>query len=351
MWTIAAVKRIVRKRLLRGVEPPIESVAVKSWVLAPGEATTSTRAVFLPGQLERITGWAFVKDHPGPEMAGGVPLYHQPTRAFLLKDAWLLDGTLSCGAACSYLQHRAKRLPQVECRQEIGHAAVYCTAGGNRWFGQWLMDDCVTYPLAAAEGVPVTTDNNFGAHMKTYEEWLDMSPTRVDNAFLREVVVYDDVGQTRDKSRRFKAMTAKLLARLDAKPHAGVFILRGTAGARRVLQNELALAERLRDRRGFRVIDPMVADVPTILRTCAGARVVCGVEGSGLMHGIMVQPPGSAVMTLQPPNRFFAGYKHQADRDGNFFGFVVGRQVGEDFTVDGDEVERTLDLFPGATTG
>ena len=351
MWTSAAVKRIVKKRLLRGAEPSLESVAHKTWVLAAGEAATSTRAVFLPGQIERITGWAFVKDHPGPEMEGGVPLYHQPTRAFLLKDAWLLDGTLSCGDACSYLQRRSKRWPQVQVNREIDHAAVYCTPGGNLWFGQWLMDDCVTYPLAAAEGVPVTTVSTVGAHMRTYEEWLAMTPTRVDNAHLREVVVYDDVGQTHDKSRRFTAMKEKLLARLDAKPHPGVFILRGTAGMRRVLKDELALAERLRDRRGFRIIDPMVADLPTILQTCAGARIVCGVEGSALMHGILVQPPGSAVMTLQPPNRFYAGYKHQADRDGNFFGFVVGRQDGDDFVVDGDEVERTLDLFPASATG
>ncbi|OGQ24102.1 MAG: hypothetical protein A2138_04985 [Deltaproteobacteria bacterium RBG_16_71_12] len=348
MWTTAALARIFRRRLLGRVEPPLESVAVKSWTIAPAETTTPKAAVFLPGQLERITGWQFADVNPAPEMLGGIEVQHRATRAYLLKDAWLLDGTLSKGAACSYLQARERRWPQLRVDRELERGAVYCTPGGNRYFGQWLLDDCLTYPLAAAEGEPVTTAKALSPHMEVYQQWLAMTPTHVSNARLREAVIFDDVGQNRHKRARCAAMKAKLLAHVDAKPHPGVFLVRGTAGQRRVLIDELALAERLRDRRGFRIVDPLAATLPLVLQACAGARVVCGVEGSGLMHGILVQPPGGAVLALQPPNRFVAVYKHIADRDGNSFGFVVGRQVGEDFSVDGDEVERTLDMFPSA---
>ncbi|MBI1947766.1 MAG: glycosyltransferase family 61 protein [Deltaproteobacteria bacterium] len=348
MWTTAALTRILRRRLLRRTEPSLESVASKSWQIAPAETTTPGPAVYLPGQLERVTGWEFSDKNPAPEMAGGVEVHHRATRSFLLEDAWLLDGTLSKGAACSYLQHREQRWPQLKVDVEIARGAVYCTPGGNRYFGQWLLDDCLSYPLAAAEGVPVTTARALSPHAKVYEEWLGMRPTRVTNARLREAIIFDDVGQNRHKSRRCAELKAKLLVHVPATPHAGVFILRGTSGDRRVLIDELAVAERLRDRRGFRIVDPMALDLPALLQACAGARVVCGVEGSGLMHGIMVQPPGGVIMALQPPNRFVAVYKHIADRDGGTFAFVVGQQAGEDFTVDADEVERTLDLLPAS---
>lgn len=351
MWTTAALARILRRRLLRRAEPALESVAVKSWTIAPAETTTRKPALFLPGQLERITGWQFTDVNPGPEMLGGAEVHHRATRAFLLKDAWLLDGTLSQGAACSYLQVRERRWPQVRAHLVIDRGAVYCTPGGNRYFGQWLLDDCVTYPLAAAEGVPVTTARAMSAHARGYEDWLSMKPTRVGNALLREAVVFDDVGQHKNKRERFAGLKSKLLAHLAPVAHPGVFLLRGTAGQRRVLVGELELAERLRARRGFRVVDPMSLDLPALLQACAGAHVVCGVEGSGMIHGVLVQPPGGAVLTLQPPNRFVTVIKHVADRDGTSFGFVVGRQLGEDFSVDADEVERTLDLLsPAAAT-
>jgi capsular polysaccharide biosynthesis protein len=112
-----------------------------------------------------------------------------------------------------------------------------------------------------------------------------------------------------------------------------------------VLRNELELAHRLHERRGLRILDPRQADVPTIVAACAGARVVVGVEGSGLIHGILSLRAGGAVLALQPPGRFVGLYKHLTDRDDQRFAFVVGRPEGEDFRVDPEEVERTLDLL------
>ena len=82
------------------------------------------------------------------------------------------------------------------------------------------------------------------------------------------------------------------------------------------------------------------------MAACAGSRVVVGVEGSHLIHGIMVLPPGGAVLTLQPPNRFCSVIKRTTDPDHQHFGFVVGHAQQDGYRVDADEVERTLDLFP-----
>lgn len=349
--SLLPLTHVLRKQLgrvprLAGLGPrELSAVATRSWELAAAAEAVTPPAVFLPGQLERIAGWAFCDEHPGREMQGGQHVVHAPTRAYQLEDAWLLDGVIYKGAACQHLSPRRGRLPRLHVTAELSHAAIYCTPAGNRWFGQWLMDDCPAYPLARDAGVPVTTTRHAGPHAATYEAWLGMQPTVVRDAYLRRVVLFSDVGQNRDKHRRFRAMCDAVTSRVEANEHPGVFIVRGRDGERRVLQGERELAQRLHERRGFRILDPLHADVPTIARTCAGARVVIGVEGSALMHGILPLRPGAAVLALQPPKRFVGLYKHLTDRDDQRFAFVVGRPAGEDFVVDPEEVERTLDLL------
>jgi hypothetical protein len=232
---------------------------------------------------------------------------------------------------------------------------MYCTMGGNKWFGSWMVDDCITYPMASQEGVPVTTVLREDAvsvarhgilHAPGYEDWLGMNPVRVRNAFFRELVIFDDISHNRHKHLRFRGMSEKLLSHVNVNSHPGVFVLRGNKGELRLLRNELELAERLRERRGFRIIDPSKCDVPTIVAACAGARTVIGIEGSQLIHGVNLLQPGGSLLILQPPDRFVCFFKYLTDRDQQNFGFVVGTPDGEGFRIDPDEVERTLDLFP-----
>jgi hypothetical protein len=324
----------------------LESAASRSWEIAPAEPFKPRAAYFLPNQLDRVTGWAFANEHPRREMEGGLEYVHAATRGFLLEDAWLIDGVLYKNDACVHLHPRTHQWLEMRVERTIDRAAVYCTPGGNKYFGQWLMDDCVTYPLAAAAGVPVTTNQHVNPHTLAYEDWLDMKPSRVHSAYLRKLIIFEDFGQNRHKHARFRTMGERLRSRVKVESHPGVFILRRRTGERRVLRNEHQLAERLRERRGFRILDPETTDVPTIVATCAGAKTVVGVEGSGLIHGILLLPPGGSLLTLQPPSRFVTLYKHLTDRDHQHFGFVVGTPRGNDFHIDPDEVERTLDLLP-----
>ncbi|MBI5891272.1 MAG: glycosyltransferase family 61 protein [Nitrosomonadales bacterium] len=344
-WSLAAIRYALKGRLSQASPRTLESLAVKTWEIAPSETSISPPAYFLPNQLERVTGWEFSDEHPRLAMAGERTL-HKATRGFLLKDVWLIDGALYKGDAKSWLTPRQSRLPRVRVECEIDRGAVYCTPMGNKYFGQWLMDDCVTYPMASAEGIPVTTAQPVNMHTPMYEDLFGMKPLRVQNAFFRELVIFDDFGQNRHKQQRFRCMSDRLLSHVKPSPHPGVMILRGGTGELRLLHNEIELAEYLRDRRGFRILDPSRCDVQTIVSTCAGARTVIGVEGSGLMHGILLLQAGRSILTLQPPNRFVRVYKDLADRDNQHFGFVVGQPESGGFRIDPDEVERTLDLFP-----
>lgn len=348
MRAFEAPVRALARRLLGRPSTPLAAVAARSWEIAPAETTVIPPALFLPNQLERITGWEFASEHPARVLQGGVTAHHGPTRAFLLENAWLLDGVLYKEGASELLTPSFRRRVHFQVEREVERAAVFGSYVGNRFFGNWLMDDCVTYPLAAAEGEPITTPIGGNAHQPGYEAWLDMSPIRPQTAFLRRAVVFQDVPQNGSKHRRFRELNRKLLAHVESRPHPGVFLLRGGSGQRRMLVNEREIAQHLRDRHGFRVVDPEQADLPSIMATCAGAQVVAGVEGSQLLHGIMVLQPGGALLTLQPPNRLVTVLKDLTDRDRQLFALVVGKPHGCDFHVPVEEVERTLEMIQQA---
>ena len=345
-WSLLPVQQMLAKRLAGKSPQSLESVAEKTWVIAPEETVACRPAIYLPHQLDRVTGWLFSSsEHPRSEIEAATAI-HGATRGFLLKDAWLIDGTLYKGGASQYLSPRAGILPRIRAEHEFGRGAMYCSVGGNRYFGQWLIDDCCTYSLVGDEGVPITIDRPVYGHVQAYMDLLGMKPTQVGSAYFRELVIFDDVAHNHNKGLRFQAMRNRIRSGVDAPQHPGVFILRGAAGERRVLRNEIEIAELLRDRRGFRILDPLAADVPTILKSCAGARVVVGVEGSALSHGVAAMPAGAALLTLQPPNRFVSVFRARTEWSDQHFGFVVGFPDGEDFRIDPQEVERTLDLFP-----
>ena len=160
-WTLAAYRHMARKRLGGKTATDLKSVATKCWDIAPGEATVSPPAIFLPGQLERVTGWEgkrfYPYVHPAQTMEGGVNTLQGPTRGYLIKDVWLVEGALYKGKASHWLSQKPSTFPTILIDHEIDRAAIYCTQNGNAWFGTWLMEDCPTYALACNEGIPVTT--------------------------------------------------------------------------------------------------------------------------------------------------------------------------------------------------
>ena len=249
-WSLAAYLHMARKRLGGQADIDIKQAADKAWDIAPGEVTVSPPAVFLPGQLERITGWEgkrfYPYVHPGPTMQGGIRMEQGPTRGYLVRNAWLIDGALYKGNASHWLSLKPQRFPPVKIENEIERGAIYCTQNGNAWFGTWLMEDCPTYALACDEGVPVTTAPSSRYPLFTqgpaYEDWLGMHPLRLRTAFFHELVLFDDMSNNRNRYQRYRDMGHKLLAHVEHAPHPGVFILRGSDGDLRLLRNELELA-------------------------------------------------------------------------------------------------------------
>ncbi len=323
----------------------VVACAKKKWTIAPAEKFLAPAAYFLPGQLDRVTGIKFATEDYRREVIGGHEVEHAATIGYLVEGAIISKGVIYKADAATFLASRRSRIPSFEIEDEIDRGALYGTPGGIRYFGQWLIDDCITYPMAGAEGTPITIMHHESQHVSDYEKLLGMSSLRVGKAYFRELVIFDDFGKNEHKRDRFKAAIARITPKSGVSPHEGVFVLRGKTGTRRILKNEREVAEHLAKHRGVRVIDPLICTVDQILRTCAGAKFIIGVEGSHLVHALMTMTRESSVLALQPPFRFATALKDVADSVGAKFGFVVGQQQGPDFAVSAEEIERTMDLM------
>ena len=344
-FSLAPIREIARKRILQRDSVSIFEAASTSWIIEPQSHSITPPAYFLEGQLDRVVEAPFGNLESEMVLVGNPNATHSPTLGFLIKDALLIDGVIYKGKASAHLAPRQSSRLMLGIDNEIDRASIYSTASGIRYFGQWLMDDCLTYPLAAKEGTPLTSDQALSPHAKDYELRLGMDPLRLGSARVRELVIFQDIGQNPSKKRRRDRQRDLMLKDVSTREHPGVFILRGRSGDVRCLVNETEIADTLRARHGFTILDPMQLTVDEIISRCAGANTVAGVEGSHLLHGIGLLGSNGNLLTLQPPNRFVWVLKHLTDRDHQKFGFVVGLPRGDDFYIPPDEVSRTLDLF------
>lgn len=331
------------RKLLGFPVADIDTQATDRWVVSQASKVTVRPAKMLPGQLDRIRGSAFgTIQEVIRDFIGGFDSIQPQTFGYRLRDVTLIDGILYNENAVRHLRPRASKLPVHLTPPEVTHATMYESWRGNRWFGNWLADDCLTYQLAEVEGAPVTSTPTIG-HKADYEQRLGMHPARMEAAHFRELILFEDQAHNEGKRERASRFRRRVIGK-EARRHPGVFLLRNQGGDRRVLINERAIAERLAANRGFTVIDPTQSSLEEIARACGGAEVVAGVEGSHLVHGLMLMPPEARLLVVQPPARAVSFLKMITDRQEQDFLQVIGEGTNEAFRADVEDIERTLDL-------
>jgi len=112
-----------------------------------------------------------------------------------------------------------------------------------------------------------------------------------------------------------------------------------------MLTNEAAVEQALRER-GFQIVDIATMSAEQICRASLNARIVAGVEGSHLSHGIFSAADDATFLVLQPPDRFCMTYKEFTDAMADMrCAFLVGDPHPGGFTVPPDDLNRLLDLI------
>ncbi|MEH6648365.1 glycosyltransferase family 61 protein [Sulfitobacter sp.] len=326
--------------------PDIFSGASDTWEVAPSCQRHVPAAVCLPGQLERIKDTEFAPiDVVIRSFLGEFDTQENPTIGYRLENVDMVDGVLYAKGRQRHLRARHSRSVTYPIPRDVMSGSMYESWLGNRWFGNWLSDDCLTYFLTNPAGTTVTTSINPTGHVPCYEALLGMAPLRRQNVHFSELILFDDHANNAGKTQRTIEMRDKLLFGRAIKPVNGVFLLRGKTGDARVMTNERQIADQMAETYGFHVLDPTTASVDQIADLCGNAAIVAGVEGSHLVHGLAVMPPGATLLVFQPPDRTVAALKTVTDRQNQGYAFVVGEGTSSNFSIDWSEVRRTLDLL------
>jgi capsular polysaccharide biosynthesis protein len=334
------------KRLVRG-PGTLESVTFKKEVLCAEEPATYSPAIYLAGQLERITN-SPVESTKEIEIAAATTLSdtHPPTLAYHLSNAVLVDGSVYVGNLRHFLTDRRQQAGRPIDAGSYENCGLVSSYYGVKYFGHWLRDDCATHLLASALGIPpLFLPIPASPHEKQYRSLFDHTDPPAVLAWIEHLVVFDDMAHNSLRLKRYEALRETVARHFPRKHHQRlVYLKRGKSGQRRVLQNEEDLIEVL-TKQGFVVVDVENDDLKTIIATLVDAKLVVSIEGSHIAHCTFAVPRDSALLVLQPPDRFAANHRKWANCLGVRFGFVVGSVGQHGYIFDPVEVARTVDLM------
>lgn len=324
----------------------ITAVASDRWAMAPPERSYVPAARSLPDQLDRIEATEFAPiEEVVRHLRGDFEVVQPETTGYRIAHVDLVRGSLYARSARRTLRGSGTRWPAYVRPLHVENGALYESWVGNRWFGNWLAEDCLTYWLAESTGAPVATGGPAGGHVADYEASLGLSARLVQHVHFEELFLFDDHANNMNKRLRADALRERLVSGVPFATHDGVFLLRGKGGITRKLSNEDRIAEVLARERGFQIVDPSASTLTEIVQACAGARIVAGVEGSHLVHGLTAMAPGAALLTIQPPDRVVSYLKILTDRRDQSFAFVIGSGTATEFSVGENEVLKTTDLL------
>lgn len=313
--------------------------------LHPAEQTYSPAALHLDDEdLARIRSAAefFPLEIEMQRMRGGSAT-SAPVTLCRFENAMLLDGDLFLpGARLRVRGGRSHRL-FVGSLEETDRAALASTQLGCTFFGHWLLDDLPRYSsLQDLAAEPFVVAAAASAHQHQYLAAFGLSTRVLGNCWIKDLSVFEESTMQSFRAQQLARLSSTLRdGRQNRAAHAGVMLLRGGSGRRRILVNEQSLAELLAAR-GFCIIDPMRSSVADIVSVCADAPVVVGVEGSHMAHAVLAMAPGTAFVTIQPPFKFDNTCKPYCDALAVKYAFTVGTAVEQGFQIEPDRVLRMI---------
>lgn len=299
-------------------------------------------AVFLDGQIDKILGCPFGQLKPQVEKMFEFDSLQRPILSVTLKNCYVIEKYILTGRKSKTLNVKYKEEFPIHGEfLEIAEPAVAASSFlGVNFFGHWLRDDCATEVMAHEAGEVYWIDTPEWPDKAAYQAAFGQTPRQANGRLFRQLTLFDDVGQNPHKAARFRELRARLRATRPAANPDIVYLRRGAGGAARTLVNEaevLALMERL----GATIIEPE-NNADALISACLGARIVVSIEGSQLSHALHTLRDNGGLLVIQPPDRFYGSHRDWSAELDMTFGFVVADPAEGGFSVDLDDLERTL---------
>jgi hypothetical protein len=341
----------LRRRLFGDV--PLSTAAYRQEVLCAQETVNARSAIFLPGQVDRVTG-ADQGTTIELELSAAISDIQRPapTIAYHIKDAIVVDGSIYQGRFKAFIAARSffKKHSTRDEPQRLKVAGLASSQLASRFFGHWLVDDCVQYLLAEKDGTPLCFRGPvYLDHQRIYQNFLAQDWTPIDRAWVEDLIVYQDFywGTHQNSLRRDLTRTLRERARAHLPLGGGqslVFLRRGATGTLRTIKNEEELIDTF-VKQGFLIVDLDSGSLEQQLALLAKAKIVVSLEGSHATHCVFSVPENSGLILLQPSDRFLAFHRGWTEPAGVWFGFVVGSPLEGGYAFSSVEILRTLDLM------
>jgi capsular polysaccharide biosynthesis protein len=241
--------------------------------------------------------------------------------------------------------------PAAHCDQtkrawiEYDEVALRSSFVGCHFFGHWLGDDCATHLLAEQAGTVMSMPTPPWPDRASYLALLGQAYEELDRACVKRLVLFHDISQNACKVQRLRKLRARLANETVSSAAADVvYLMRGSGGRPRSLINEAEIVDEL-TRRGVRILRAETLPVPQMIAELCGARIIIGVEGSQLSHALLTLRDEGALLTIQPPDRFFNSHMDWARPLNMRYGIVVGEARPSGFYLPIDDLLRTIDLL------
>jgi hypothetical protein len=322
----------------------LADVSVRTWSLCDREVAATPPAIYRQEDLDRVSrvNPDTTSQLESRRINGGT-VEHAATMLYTVPGLQLVRGCLYAGPWKHHLLNRSAASASQEEPWSEKSGALACTAYGNIFFGHWLLDDLSLTLAAQSLDRPVVVARAFYRHELGYRSLFNVDARACTSGVFEPMLVLEDFGQNSYRKLRHQELRARLRSRIPQAGAGRVYIRRGKVGARehRVPVNE-AEVEQFLVAQGVKVIDPDGMSAEQIARELMGAKLVIGIEGSHLAHALYAMAEGGVLFVLQPPHRFNNVFKDYTDCLDMRYAFVTGSAVDGGFSLDTDDIARTL---------
>ncbi|WP_079603702.1 glycosyltransferase 61 family protein [Bradyrhizobium erythrophlei] len=351
----------IRFRLARrfGLDVNLLNAAASVEELHPTEKIAGAPCIALPGQFERISKGGFDIDiaEEIAQLKGG-PREIGPTVRYVLDNVLVSHGIIHARGRRKLFNSTIDLGSVQSPWAEYDEAGLRSSYVGCYFFGHWLADDCTTHLLAQQSGTPMSMPTPPWPNCAGYLGLFGQSYIELGRAHVRRLVLYDDIAHNEHKASRFRALRARVGSNNESRA-AGriVYLMRGRLGGAqpvgtdayrssfgRTIHNEAEIVEALM-RQGVTIVCAETLTVPQLIAELLGARIVIGLEGSQLSHGLFTLHDKGGMLAIQPPDRLYNGYMDAMNVLGMRYGIVVGEQRQSGFHLPLGDLLRTIDLM------
>jgi capsular polysaccharide biosynthesis protein len=344
-----ALARLMHRVL--GTAGTLESLAARSYQVAPPHRRIAPPAIFTEGCLGRITGLGiattFQKEF---ERIKGGEQVHGPVSAWELHNAVLCGSHVYLGNLKHRVDTRAEAWLKAGPQERIPDGVMSCSYYGSLFFGHAVKDDIPLTLLAESVGNPIRSSAPLFAHQEAYMRMVRLHSQPHDSILVDRLTIFDDHNQSESRALRMREVRSRMRALFPRPVHNGVFINRKDTGDLRRLTNEQQVVD-LFAARGFGIVDPDLMSASEIQKLVSGAQIVAGVEGSHLAHGVLASADECTFLVLQPPGRFNNIYKDVTDALEMRYAFVVGNAAPTgQFSIDPGALSGMLDQLQAMNT-